>query len=1204
MARAWQIWIDRGGTFTDLVALGPDGALRSCKLLSERPDGLDAALVGIRRLMGLGPDEPLPAGSIAHVKMGTTVGTNALLERRGEPTALAITRGFGDALRIGNQARPDLFDLQIRREPPLYDTVLEVDERVAADGEVLRPLDEGAALRGLKGLLEQGARSLAVVLMHGYRYPAHERLLERLARQAGFDHVSTSHQVSALIKLVPRGHTTVVDAYLTPELARHTAHLSRSLSGSGARLWFMQSSGGLCDAQRFRGMQSILSGPVGGVVGAAAVARAAGLHRAITFDMGGTSTDVAHHAGELERRQETDIAGVQLTSPMLHIHTVAAGGGSVLRVAGGRFQVGPRSAGAQPGPRCYGRGGPLTLTDANLMLGRIQPAVFPAVFGPDEDQPLDAATVRRAFSRLAAEVQQQTGRQTGPRRVAEGFFKVAVETMAAAIKRVSVEQGHNARDHALVCFGGAGGQHACAMAELLGIREVLLHPLAGVLSALGMGLASRRVVRQRAVNAPLEQAWPRLQEQLDRLQGEAADALVAQGVARRALEQARRVRLNVTGTEAVLAVPFGPRGQVEADFGAAHTRRFGFAPGSEELSVESLEVEVWDRPGEPPGQSTPAESADATPDRTVTLFCQGRALDAPLLRRRDLAPGQQLAGPLVIAEDTATTVVDPGWQARVDRQGNLRLTRGAAAAARSAAPALDPDAPPDPVLVEVFGRRFASIAEEMGESLRATARSVNVRERLDFSCALFDPDGELVANAPHIPVHLGSMGDSVKALLGRPGGGPTPGQSVLLNSPYHGGTHLPDLTLVTPVAPGPPDGPLLYVASRAHHADVGGITPGSMPASSRTIDEEGVWTAGLTLVRDGALQRDEALAWLGRGPHPARNPARNLADLGAQLAANQRGARALSALCRELGLPLVLAYMGHVATAAERAVRDLLRGLPSGRAACRLDDGSVIRVAVTVDREAGRAVIDFSGTSAQHAGNFNAPRAVVRAVALYVFRALCGEPVPLNAGCLRPLTLKIPPGSMLDPRPPAAVVAGNVETSQLLADALLLAVGAQAGSQGTMNNLSLGDGQWQYYETICGGAGAGPGFVGASAVHSHMTNSRITDAELLERRFPLRVERFAVRRGSGGAGAMPGGDGVVRQLRFLAPASASILSGRRVQRPPGLQGAAPGAPGVNTVRRAGGDEERLAGCAIVELGPGDLLTIETPGGGGWGKVAP
>ena len=1208
-ADSWQFWIDRGGTFTDLVARTPGGRLLTHKLLSERLDGDDAALVGIRQVLGLLPGEGIPAGSISVVKMGTTVGTNALLERRGEPTALLITRGFGDALIIGTQARPRLFDLEIRRAPPLYQEVLEVNERLSASGEVLVPLDLEAARRDMARLLAGGVNSLAIVLLHGYRHPAHERALEEEALDLGFTHVSASHQVSPRIKLVPRGHTTVVDAYLTPLLSRRVSRLAAALAGSGARLSFMQSSGGLVDAARFRGKDSILSGPAGGVVGASEVAAVAGMGKVITLDMGGTSTDVAHYSGELERRQETEIAGVQLATPMLHIHTVAAGGGSVLRYSGGRFQVGPRSAGAAPGPACYGRGGPLTLTDCNVMLGRIQPEAFPALFGPGEDAPLDPEVVRRGFEELSQQVNRETAARSSPRHVAEGFFRVAVETMAAAIKRVSVEQGHNAREHALVSFGGAGGQHACAIAGLLGMSKVLVHPLAGVLSACGMGMASRRVLRQRAVELPLDQVWPLLGGQLDELRVAGEEEMAAQGVEAGELSCRRRVLLKVDGTEAALAVSFGGRRQLEADFARLHMTRFGFEPGARPLAVDSLEVELWDRP-EMAAVERPTPSAKGAINQGMArLFFAGREHEAPVLRREELPPGFTARGPVFIAEQTATTVVDPGWKAEVDEWGNLLLTRaeagggsiqgGAAGAELSLNSELELG--PDPVLTEVFGRRFSSIAEEMGESLRATARSVNVRERLDFSCALFDGQGELVANAPHIPVHLGSMGESVQALLGSEEGPPPLGESVLLNSPYHGGTHLPDITLVTPVPAG--QGRRFYVASRAHHADVGGMTPGSMPAVSSTIEQEGVWTSGLTLVRGGELLEGEVLAWLSSGPYPARDPACNLADLRAQLAANQRGARALLDLCGEYGVERVLAYMGHVRSAAEGAVKELLSALPEGRASCRLDDGSSLNVRVEVDRRAGEAVIDFAGSSPRHPLNFNAPSAVAKAVTLYVFRSLIQEEIPLNAGCLAPISLKIPAGSMLDPTPPAAVVGGNVETSQLLTDALLAAVGAQAGSQGTMNNLSFGTREWHYYETICGGTGAGPGFHGTSAVHSHMTNSRITDAELLEWRFPLRVESFSIRRGSGGGGEHHGGDGAERKIRFLAAASASILSGRRLERPPGLKGGEPGAPGRNAVERASGVTEELPGCAQVELEAGDLLIVQTPGGGGYGKVA-
>ena len=1210
MDSRFHIWVDQGGTFTDLVARCPDGRIVTHKLLSVAPEGRDAVLDGCRAIMGLGPDAPFPADSIAQVKMGTTLGTNALLERRGEPTGLVITEGLGDALRIGTQARPQLFDLKIRRPAPLYSRVLEVAGRLSAGGQELTPLDLEGAAQGLEALRSEGISSLAIVLMHGYRHPDHEQALEALARELGFVHVAASHRVSPLLKLVPRGHTTVVDAYLTPLLSRRVERLSDGLAGSGARLSFMQSSGGLVDARLFRGKESILSGPVGGVVGAAEVARRAGLERVITFDMGGTSTDVAHHGGELERRQETEIAGVLLATPMLHIHTVAAGGGSVLSYDGGRLLVGPRSAGADPGPACYGRGGPPSLTDANLLLGRIQPGFFPSLFGEDRDAPLDAEAARRGLKRLAGEA-AMGGMAQAPRALAEGYFRVAVEAMAAAIKRVSLERGHDPRDHALVCFGGAGGQHACAVAGLLGMERVLIHPLAGVLSALGMGLASRGVVRQRAVELPLEESWPEVAGWLSALDRAAADELAAQGATARLMRQAR-LRIKVAGTEAAFTVEAPRTGEeAAAAFAEAHLRRFGFGVEGKALTLEAVEVEVWQPPEETHREAPVPTAQEPDPADQVSLFVHGEEVRAPLFRREDLCPGWSRSGPLIVVDETATTVVDPGWGAKVDDLGNLLLERSRSRS-RSRSRTTDHGSRPDPMLLEVFGRRFASIAEEMGEVLRSTARSVNVRERLDFSCAVFDGQGQLVANAPHIPVHLGSMGESVEQLLRRRGAPLEEGESVLLNSPYHGGTHLPDITVITPVRVEVEReaAPLFYVASRAHHADVGGSTPGSMPAHSRVIEEEGVWTEDLTLVRKGNLQEEAARAWLTAGPHPARNPGRNLADLGAQLAANHRGVRALRSLCQEQGVDLVRSYMGHVRRGAEQAVRALLPTLPGGGSAtCRLDDGAEVSVSVNVSVDDGpcpSAVIDFSGTSPAHPGNFNAPLAVVKAALLYVFRSLVPRDIPLNAGCLAPLQLKVPPGCMLDPQAPAAVVAGNVETSQLLVDALLLALGAQAGSQGTMNNLSFGDsggrGNWQYYETICGGAGAGPGFDGASAVHTHMTNSRITDPEVLELRFPVRVDSFRVRRGSGGAGLHRGGDGVVRMLRFLEPVSVSILSGRREEQPPGLAGGEPGQRGRNRVVRAGGAEELLPGCATVELQPGDLLIIETPGGGGYGKV--
>ncbi len=1193
---SWQFWIDRGGTFTDIVARAPDGRFKVHKLLSENPERYrDAAIQGIRDLLGLAPGEPIPPGAVEAVKMGTTVGTNALLERKGEPVVLAITKGFGDALEIGYQNRPDIFALDIVKPQPLQRRVIEVEGRLDAQGREIAPLDLARARRDFQAAFDAGFRAIAIVLLHGYRYPEPERRLAELAREIGFPQVSVSHRASPLIKLVARGDTTVADAYLSPLLRRYVAQVEEGLGGGG-RLWFMQSNGGLTAADVFQGKDSILSGPAGGIVGVVKTASAAGFERIIGFDMGGTSTDVSHFTGEYERSVETVVAGVRLRVPMLHIHTVAAGGGSVLHFEQGRFTVGPDSAGANPGPACYRRGGPLTVTDANVMLGRIQPAFFPRVFGPDGGQPLDAAAVRHKFAELAA----QAGRR--PEEAAEGFLAVAVENMADAIKKISLERGYDVTAYTLCSFGGAGGQHACRVAEALGMARVFLHPLAGVLSAYGMGLAEQRLLKERALEAVLEQGlMPRLEALFAELEAEGRAEMAAQGLAEGGLAVIRRVHLKVEGTDTAFPVEFAPPAELESRFQAAHRARYGFVFEGRRLVAEAVSAELVagvEAPPEADGEApppSPAVAAGAAP-----LFVAGAWREVPVYRREALAPGAVLAGPALVAEPTSTIVVEAGWHGRITAGGAVVLERTAAARPSRDARAAAAGAP-DPVLLEIFNRRFMSVAEQMGVALQNTAHSVNIKERLDFSCAVFDANGDMVANAPHIPVHLGSMGEAVKALIGRCGTEMAPGDVYLANSPYAGGTHLPDITVVMPVWEA---GKIrFYVAARGHHADVGGITPGSMPPASRRIEDEGARSEGLKIVAGGRFLEEAVAAWLGAGPHPARNIPQNLADLRAQVAACETGARELRRMVEEFGLSGVRAYLGHVLDNAEEAVRRVLETLAGGTFVQSLESGGEIRVAVAVDRESRRAVIDFGGTSPQGSNNFNAPAAVAKAAVLYVFRTLVKETIPLNAGCLRPLEIVIPEGSLLNPVYPAAVVAGNVETSQHVVDALYGALGVLAGSQGTMNNLTFGDGEHQYYETICGGAGAGPDFDGASAVHTHMTNSRITDPEVLEWRFPVRVEAFSVRRGSGGSGRHPGGDGVVRRLRFLQPMTAAILSSHRSAGPFGLAGGEGGQPGRNTLVRADGAKEALPACAEVAVAAGDELVIETPGGGGYGPAA-
>ena len=1237
----WEFWIDRGGTFTDIVARRPDGRITAHKLPSQSPAYRDAAVAGIRRLLGLGPGDPVPAEQVGTVRLGTTVATNALLERRGEPTVLVITEGFGDALRIGYQARPRIFDRHIVLPEAAYDRVIEVAERVGADGAVVRPLDQAAAGRALDQAFADGFRAAAVVLMHGYRYPGHEQRVAEIARTAGFTQVSVSHEVSPLMRLVSRGDTTVVDAYLSPVLRRYVDQVTDELAG--IRVQFMQSNGGLAGAGSFRGKDAVLSGPAGGIVGMARTAAAAGFDRVIGFDMGGTSTDVSHFAGEFERRYDTEVAGVRLRAPMLSIHTVAAGGGSVLRFDDGRYQVGPDSAGAEPGPACYGRGGPLTVTDANLLLGRIQPAHFPRFFGPDGDQPLDAAVTRREFAALAGRIAAAAGDRRGPAEVAAGFLEIAVQNMANAIKKVSVQRGYDVTRYVLSTFGGAGGQHACAVADALGMTSVLIHPLAGALSAYGIGLAEVTAMRETAVELPLTaDLAARLPEESFRPLEESASAeLAAHGALAgpEGVRLTRQAHLRYDGTDTALPVPYGPAGAMTGAFERAYRSRFSFLMDGQPIVVEAVSVEATLLPApapssppeatprvagwrteppltgsvrQPPGEVPPGEAPAPEPAEQVELFAAGEWRTVPLYRRDRLPPGSVVDGPAVIAEELATTVAEPGWRATVTPARDLLLTRVTprAAAARASTEA-------DPVLLEVFGNLFMAVAEQMGERLRSTAHSVNIKERLDFSCAVFDASGGLIANAPHIPVHLGSMGDSIKAVRERNHGRMRPGDVYALNDPYHGGTHLPDVTVVTPVfGPAGADGPAgpsapaggppvwFYVASRGHHAEIGGVSPGSMPAGSTRIEQEGVLIDNLLLVRDGRLRTAEALALLAGARYPSRDPQANLADLRAQVAANEKGAAELRRMVGEYGLDVVRAYMAHVQRNAADAVAGVIGALGDGRCDYELDNGARIRVAVTADRAARTAVIDFTGTSPQLGSNFNAPSSVALAAVLYVFRTLVDKDIPLNSGCLQPLRVIIPPGTMLSPAYPAAVAAGNVETSQAVTGALYAALGSLAEGSGTMNNVTFGNQRFQYYETVASGSGAGAGFDGTDVVQTKMTNSRLTDPEVLEWRYPVRVESYAVRRGSGGRGRWRGGDGGVRRIRFLAPVTLSTLASHRRVPALGLDGGQPGALGRHWVERADGTVTPLSGCDTAELAAGDVFVIETPGGGGFGPALP
>ncbi|MGI9625179.1 MAG: hydantoinase B/oxoprolinase family protein [Acidimicrobiales bacterium] len=1188
---AWKFWIDRGGTFTDVVARSSDGRIVTHKLLSQNPQLYsDAATEGIRRLLGVPAGLPLPSESIQEVKMGTTVATNALLERQGEPTVFVTTRGFGDSLRIGYQARPDIFALDIVLPEMLYGWVVEVEERVSATGEVLTPADLAAAQADLRDAYRSGARSAAIVLLHGYRYPDHERQLAEVARKVGFEQVSVSSEVSALQKLVPRGDTTVVDAYLSPILGRYVSQVANEL-GAGPRLSFMQSNGGLTDAHRFRGKDALLSGPAGGVVGMIRTAAGAGYDRLIGFDMGGTSTDVSHFAGELERTYDAEVAGVRVRAPMMQIHTVAAGGGSILTFDGSRLRVGPESAGADPGPTCYGNGGPLAITDCNVLLGKLRPEFFPQVFGPAGDGPLDIAATRSRFAALTNQVNEASGSSRTAEELAEGFLAIAVENMANAIKKISVQRGHDVTDHTLVCFGGAGGQHACMVADRLAIERIHVHPNAGVLSALGIGLADTRHVGERAIEALLDsETLAGLEAEFAGLELEGEAALLEQGLVGETIESSRVLALRYDGSDTALFVAAADIGDVVAEFEHSHRSRFGFV-ADQQLVVESIHVEML-TPGDTLSTERVADGS-GEPEFVGETFMAGGQRQTPFVNRSDLQLGVTLPGPAVVIESDATTVVEPGWGAELLSDGGLVLER---VEPRPSSLSLGTDV--DPIQLEIFNNLFMNIAEQMGLVLENTAASVNIKERLDFSCAVFDPSGDLIANAPHMPVHLGSMGDSIKAIIAN-NPNLARGDVYVTNAPYNGGTHLPDVTVVKPIF-GATGAPIFYVAARGHHADIGGTVPGSAPADSTTVEEEGVLLDNVLLVSADEFRHDHISSLLTQATYPARNPKQNIADLQAQVAACEKGATELARVVGHYGLDVVHAYMGHVKDNAEESVRRVIDALTDSTFEAVTDDGHVVRVAITVDAEARSATIDFRGTSPQHPGNYNAPAAVCHAAVLYVFRCLVDDQIPLNSGCMVPLEVILPERSMINPEYPAAVIAGNVETSQLIVDTLFGAVEAMAASQGTMNNVIWGNDTHQYYETVCGGAGATGTADGCSAVQTHMTNSRLTDPEILEWRYPVRLESFEIRHGSGGSGRHVGGNGVVRRVSFQESMTVNILSSRREIQPFGLHGGSPGASGENFVIRSSGERQQLPGNTRVEVEPGDTIEVHTPGGGGFG----
>jgi 5-oxoprolinase (ATP-hydrolysing) len=1201
----WQFWIDRGGTFTDIIGRDPNGGITTHKLLSENPGHYaDAALHGIREVLGIGPEDELPVAAISSVKMGTTVATNALLERKGEPTLFVTTEGFADVLRIGYQSRPRLFDLHIVLPEMLYHRVVEARERISANGDVLTPLDQESIEIKLRQSFEDGFRSVAIALIHGYRYSEHERAIGEIANEVGFTQVSLSHEVSPLMKLVPRGDTTVVDAYLTPILRRYVDTVAADVlrdPDAGTRLMFMQSNGGLTDAQFFQGKDAILSGPAGGVVGGVKTSLMADFERIIGFDMGGTSTDVSHYDGTFERAFETEVAGVRMRAPMMYIHTVAAGGGSILHFDGARYRVGPDSAGADPGPACYRNGGPLTVTDCNVMVGKLDPDLFPKVFGPKADSAVDAQIVKTKFQALSDEIHAATGDRRTLEEVADGYLSIAIYNMANAIKKISVQRGYDVSRYTLCCFGGAGGQHACRVADSLAMTTIFIHPHAGVLSAYGMGLADVTAMRERAIEKILDvTVLPELELIFRELEDSARNELLRQLEPSTHIQFHRRLLARYCGTDSPLQIASGTPEEITSRFEHAHRQRYGFVSPNKQLILEAAIIEAV---GGGTEITDPAISVDQSMRidddiprlKSSTIFSNGRHHIVPVVDRAEMHPGDRLTGPAIIIEPHGTNIIEPGWQASLSARNHLILTR---VKPREARVAVGTDV--DPVMLEIFNNLFMSIAEQMGVVLQNTSHSVNIKERLDFSCAVFDPSGSLVANAPHIPVHLGAMGESISAIIRERRDSMKLGDVYALNTPYNGGTHLPDITVITPVFDEAGKELLLFVGSRAHHSEIGGISPGSVPPRSTSIDEEGVLIDNFCLVDGGKFREPEVRNLFSAGPWPTRNIEQNLADLRAQIAANEKGVQELRRIIDEFDLHVVQAYMGHVQDNAEEMVRRVLDVLGDGHFTYPFDDGSQISVTISINRETRTAHIDFTGTSAQLPTNFNAPTSVVKAAVLYVFRTLIDDEIPLNEGCLKPLEIFVPKGSMLAPHHPAAVVAGNVETGQMVVDTLYGALKTMAAAQGTMNNFTFGGEQWQYYETICGGSGAGPDFDGTSCVHTNMTNTRLTDPEILEWRYPVILERFEIRRGSGGAGQHRGGDGSLRRIRFLEPMTAAIVSGHRKVPPFGMAGGASGACGRTWIERYDGTTIELDSCDEIEVMPGDVFVIQTPSGGGYG----
>ena len=1198
----WQFWIDRGGTFTDIIGRSPKGDISTHKLLSENSTQYkDAAIQGIRDLLCLKDEEDIPIDQIDSIKMGTTVATNALLERKGENTLLAISSGFADILRIGYQQRPKLFSLDIKLPDMLYSNIVEIEERIDINGKIIKKLDPIKTKKLLKDAFDQGFKSIAIVFMHGYRHQSHEKQVSTIAKKIGFEQISVSHRVSPLMKIIPRGDTTVVDAYLSPILRRYVNQVKSALGPAQKgfeKLMFMQSNGGLTDANYFQGKDAILSGPAGGVVGMVKTGEKVGLDKLIGFDMGGTSTDVCHFNGEYERTLETKVAGVILRSPMMLINTVAAGGGSILHFDGSRYRVGPDSAGAYPGPACYRNGGPLTVTDCNVMLGKLNPEFFPKIFGPNANQNLDLSLVKKKFTALAKEISLETMKTVTPSAVAEGFLSIAVESMANAIKKISVQRGYDVSNYALSCFGGAGGQHACLVADRLGIKKIHLHPYAGVLSAYGIGLAESRTINDLAVELPLEKGViNHLSKSFTKLHFDGKEDLVSQNLNENLFQYTDRVYLRYQDSDTSLAVKFENVEGMKLCFENTHRARFGFISPEKLVIIESIQAEVS-------CQSEQFESNKIIPNKIKTkllttqdVFINGKLEETIFYNRNEIKPNEKLSGPAVIIEPTSTIIVEPGWEATLKESNDLILTRTQKIKRASAI-----GTSVDPIMLEIFNNLFMNVAEQMGMVLENTASSVNIKERLDFSCALFSPTGNLVANAPHVPVHLGSMSECIKTIIRENSAAMNPGDAFLINAPYNGGTHLPDITLIKPVFDDNNENVIFYVATRGHHADIGGTVPGSAPANSTHVKEEGVLIDNFTIVSKGVFLENEIYNLLSLDELPARNIKQNIADLKAQVAAAEKGSQELIKVIKHYGLEVVHAYMGHVQDNAEESVRRVLDVLSDSSFTYKMDDGHQVVVSISVDKVNRTATIDFTGTSNQHPGNYNAPSSICYAAVLYVFRCLVDDEIPLNDGCLKPLNLIIPKRSMINPQYPAAVFSGNVETSQYIVDTLLGALGEFAASQGTMNNFIWGNDKVQNYETICGGSGASINQPGCSAVHTHMTNSKLTDPEVLEWRFPVQLESFSIRKNSGGKGLNMGGDGVDRRMRFLEPMTVNLIAGHRKIPPYGLSGGESGALGENYVIHSDESVTRLGTKGQVEVGENDLFILKTPGGGGFGKA--